>query len=243
MYTVLVVDDEHDLTWALAQSLGSDGYAVLRAHNAEQALDWLQRRQVDLAILDVLMPGVSGFELCRRLRSDERWQRIPILFLTARAELADKEQGYAGGGDDYLTKPFDLWEVKLRVAALLRRGTETPAVHLTAGDLRMDTARHTVTAGKQPVGLTSSEFDILQRLLRHPGQVVSSKQLLVEALGYAPGTGSPATVRGHVKNLRSKLDQAAGSSCLMTVGRSGYAIVPARERAAADAAYEKADNS
>ncbi len=243
MPTVLVVDDEHDLTWALAQSLGGDGYAVLRAHNAEEALDTLQRRHVDLAILDVLMPGVSGFELCRRMRSDERWKRIAVLFLTARADLADKEQGYAGGGDDYITKPFDLWEVKLRVAALLRRGAATPPAHLMAGNLNMDTVRHTVTAGALPLGLTSSEFDILQRLLRHAGAVVSSKQLLVEALGYAPGTGSPATIRGHVKNLRTKLALAAASICLMTVGRSGYALASPPERAATETSPDKVSNS
>ena len=234
MPTVLVVDDEHDLTWALAQSLGGERYSVLRAHNAEEALDWLHHRQVDLAILDVLMPGVSGFELCRRMRSDARWERIAVLFLTARAGLEDKEQGFAGGGDDYVTKPFDLWDLKLRVAALLRRGSAAPLAHLMAGNLDMDTVQHTVTAGALPVGLTSSEFDILQRLLHHPGEVVSSKELVIEALGYAPGTGSPATIRGHIKNLRAKLALAAASICLMTVGRSGYALASPPEQAAAE---------
>ena len=228
MTTVLVVDDEPDLTWTIAAGLGVTGYDVLRAHSGVEALYWLESRAVDLAIIDVRMSGMDGFELCRHLRGHPRWSRIAVLFLTARSEMESKERGFGAGGDDYLTKPFDLDELRLRLAALLRRDASPSSTTLVPGDIALDIGSRQASVDGVLIPLTDGEAGVLRCLLQHTGEVLSSEQLLVEGLGYAPWAGNASTLRWYIKKLRAKLERDPDHPRrLHTIHGAGYTLDPA----------------
>ena len=235
MVRVLVADDEQDLVWALRHTLRGEGYEVLVAYNGLEALALAQQERPDLVILDVMMPGLDGLDVCRRLRGDPVLAAVPVLFLTVRSSIEQRVEGLDEGSDDYLVKPFDMRELKARVRALLRRsrratgqaraGAGQDSV-LVVGSLSLDlNKRHAIVGGKN-IKLTPIEFGILRHLMLHADQVFSSPTLLQEVWGYTHMEGSPSVVRWHIMNLRAKIEpDPAHPLYIRTVPGHGYMLV------------------
>jgi two-component system alkaline phosphatase synthesis response regulator PhoP len=201
---ILVVDDEARIAKLVRDYLERAGFGVLLARDGEAALQIARREQPDLIVLDLMLPGVDGLDVCRQLR---RESSVPIIMLTARVEEADRIVGLEVGADDYVTKPFSPHELVARVRATLRRarGEVGPATLLRVGDLELDSASLRATVAGQPVDLTPSEFQLLATLARHPGRVFSREQLL-ETLHGVAFEGYDRSVDSHIKNLRRKLE-------------------------------------
>jgi DNA-binding response OmpR family regulator len=223
---VLIVDDEANLRHTVGYNLRREGYDVLEAADGEAALAAAGARPLDLVVLDLMLPGIDGLEVCRRLR--ERGP-VPILMLTARAEEIDRVVGLELGADDYLTKPFSMRELLARVKAILRRAElsrSTPPppapTRLALDGLTVDLGRRSAAVGEQPVALKPREFDLLAFLARHPGQVFTRAQLLEHVWGY-DYAGDSRTVDVHVRSLRTKLgDRADSPRWIETVWGVGY---------------------
>ena len=226
MARVLVVDDDERIAASVRRALVYEGHAVEVARDGRDALSMLRDDPPDLMILDLMLPGVDGLEVCRRLRSDASVD-IPVLMLTARDGTADRVRGLDTGADDYLVKPFAYEELLARVRALLRRRPTQPspqdAVVLTCGNLSVDTKSHEVRRGARPVDLTAQEFTLLVHFLRHPRQVLSRDQLLEAVWGVGPGVTSNV-VDVYVGYLREKLEAAAEPRLLHTVRGVGYVL-------------------
>jgi two-component system OmpR family response regulator len=206
---------------AIRRGLRFEGLVVDIATDGEQALRTVGGTDYDVIVLDVMLPGLDGFETCRRLRADAVW--VPVLMLTAREAVEDRVRGLDGGADDYLTKPFSLAELTARLRALSRRGPiERPAV-LEAGDLRLDPATRDVRRGEVEIELSAREFALLETFMRHPGQVFTQKQLLDAAwdLGYEHRSN---VVEVYVRYLREKIDRPFGVSSIETVRGAGYRV-------------------
>ena len=203
-HTILVVDDEARIVKLVRDYLERAGFAVLSARDGEAALLLTRRERPDLIILDLMLPGVDGLDVCRRLRQESA---VPIIMLTARVEETDRIVGLELGADDYVTKPFSPRELVARVRAALRRasGQIGPASIIRAGDLQLDTATMTATAGGQAVDLTPTEFQLLAALARQPGRIFSREQLL-EAIHGVAFDGYDRSVDSHIKNLRRKIE-------------------------------------
>lgn len=216
MAHILVVDDDKDLCTLLKTALERDGHQV-SAHQSGAEIDPAACRWADCILLDVMMPGEDGFALCRRIRS---MADCPILFLTAKTEEADVLTGLGIGGDDYLTKPFRVAELRARVAAHLRRERRTPHTRLRRGDLDFDLSERMVYHQGVPIRLTRSEYAICEHLAMRPGQIFSKEQLYQAAFGYE-GTADVSAVTEHIKNIRAKL-RSAGQSPIETVWGVGY---------------------
>ena len=228
MAAILIVDDDIDVADTIKRSLFNKGHVVNVVYNGIEALESTRQKKPDLIILDVVMPHMDGVEVCRRLRQDIQTADIPILFLTAMGRLDDKLKGFEAGADDYLTKPFDIQELEVRARALLRR-TLSPAQAepdvLTSGGLSLNRRTYEIRAGSQASLLTPIEFELLYYLMSHPGEVFSSEKLLQEVWEYPAGTGDPALVRMHIKNVRDKIEQNPRQPrFLCTVSRHGYKI-------------------
>jgi DNA-binding response OmpR family regulator len=219
---ILVVEDEQAIAELVRAYLRRDGFDVVWTRSGEQALAELTRHQVRLVVLDIGLPGIDGFEVCRRLR--ER-TGVPILILSARDDEVDRVAGLEAGADDYVTKPFSPRELVARVKAILRRAPDAAGVHhdgpLVAGDVELSRASRTVTVAGRPVDLTSREFDLLAALLSHPG-VVLSRDRLLELAWRGEFAGGTRTVDVHVAQLRSKLGRPG---LVETVRGSGYKAV------------------
>jgi DNA-binding response OmpR family regulator len=230
MNEIFVVDDDRDVAQSIELALRRRGFRVTLAHSGVEALKLLRRYRPDLVLLDVLMPGMSGMEVCRRLRADENTASLPIIFLTARGQERDRTEGLRAGADDYLSKPFNLEELILRVKAVLRRAVQEPeedkVSELVAGGLRLDSRTFEVsTPEKAGILLTPTEFDLLYHLMAHSGQVFSSDRLLQEVWDFPYDTGSTDLVRAHIKNLREKIEPNPRAPVyLRTVPRHGYMI-------------------
>ncbi len=225
MAHILVVEDEAGVARLVALGLERQGYEVRVAGDGPHALDIAVDWKPDLVILDVRLPQMDGFEVCRRLRTLPRTSECPILFLTAKVLLDDKLTGFKAGGDDYLTKPFDFPELVWRVRALLRRSQPSEPEHLRVGPLTLNCQTFEVRIGDQTQLLTQVEFDLLAYLMRHTGQVFSNDQLLRAVWGYPPGVGSPDLVRVHIRNLRQKIEtNPSNPAFLQTVRGHGYTI-------------------
>lgn len=236
---VLVVDDEPDLLWALRYALGDEGDQVDTAQSAAEALMLVEEHRPDLIVLDVVMPGVDGFELCRRLRRDPRFASIPIIFLTALLDTADRIKGLDEGADDYMSKPFDPGELKARIRAVLRRSEERPpdgsdvssTVELDL--LRLDLKAKSLDVRGAPVSVTPAEFALIAFLAAHPGEVFTARQLLDEVWRYPPGAGTSDLVRWHIKNIRKKIEQDPQKPAIVrTVRRYGYMLDPSSREGA-----------
>jgi len=226
---ILIVDDEPQVRAMCAQALTGEGYDVMVARNGSDALQRAREESPQLAIIDVIMPGMDGIELCRSLRSSDGLSNLPILFLTAKGDITDKATGYAVGGDDYLIKPFDIRELLMRVRALLRRASptwlESEPRELTAGELRLDCSRFTVASPEKTALLTPREFELMYYLMKHPGQVHSSEKLLQRVWGYPDRVGSSDLVRRHMKNIRDKIEpDPSAPHYIRTVRRHGYIV-------------------
>ena len=222
--TILVAEDDPDIAQLIGRYLQKAGWATHITPSARDALAYVREHQVDLAVLDVMLPGMSGLELCRVLRSDRATADLPIIIVTARAEETDRIMGLDLGADDYLTKPFSPNELVARVRALMRRAqrAEPDGPALTFGSLVMDLSSHTVTLDGREVRLTAKEFMLLEYLMRHQGRVLSRDLLLADVWGYRY-TGGTRTVDVHVRRLREKLPILV--SALETVKQFGYKLV------------------
>ncbi|MFD4195049.1 response regulator transcription factor [Amycolatopsis thermoflava] len=221
---VLVVDDDPGLRELLLSALRFAGFEVEAARDVPAALAAIEARAPDAIVLDVMLPGTDGFDLLQLLRS--RGLDVPVMFLTARDELDDRVRGLRMGGDDYLTKPFDVVEVAARLEALLRRARRVPSAVpegvLSCGDLEMDETRHVVTRGGRPVELSPTEFRLLRYLMVNSGRVVSKAQILEHVWQYDFG-GDAGVVERFVSNLRRKID-FGGPSLIRTVRGFGYSL-------------------
>ncbi len=226
---LLVVDDEDSILEFVSYNLKKDGYDVVCASDGDEAVSVAAEQHFDLVILDIMLPGIDGFEVCRRLRANGD---VPVLFLSARDTELDKVVGLEIGGDDYLAKPFGIRELQARVKALLRRSAAGPrqgeagvaGERFTASGITLDESTHEVTYGKKPVDLTPREFELLSCLMRHAGKVLSRDQLLRQAWGWEIVVETK-TVDTHVKRLRDKLEAAgADPGIVETVRGYGYRI-------------------
>jgi two-component system, OmpR family, alkaline phosphatase synthesis response regulator PhoP len=220
---LLVVEDDPDIAHLLAHTLERAGFHVDTVHSGTEAVQSVRQTRPDLVLLDLMLPGLDGLEVCRALRADAGTAAIPIIMLTARAEESDRIVGLELGADDYITKPFSPNEVVARVRALLRRSKrdEAPA-QLRYRSIEMDLGRHVVTADGREVKLTAKEFLLLKYLLEHQGRVLSRDLLLSDVWGYAY-TGGTRTVDVHVRRLREKIPALGGA--LLTVKQFGYRLV------------------
>jgi two-component system OmpR family response regulator len=216
---VLVVEDEIKMAGLVRRGLVEEGLAVDVANTGEDALVRATATQYDAIVLDVMLPGISGFETCRRLRAHGTWS--PVLMLTARDSVEDRIAGLDGGADDYLTKPFSLGELHARLRALFRRQpSERPAV-LEVGDIRLDPACRTVSRNGSTIDLSAKEFALLETFMRSPGRVLSRFHLLEHAWDYSYEQRSNV-VDVYIRYLREKLDRPFGVESIETVRGSGY---------------------
>lgn len=213
---ILIVDDDPPVRRMLARTIGAEGYVVGEAADGAQALVAVESSAPDLVVLDVAMPGLDGFEVCRQMR--RRGVDTPVILVTARDAVADRVAGLDAGADDYLAKPFDSGELLARIRALLRRGRPPGSVR-TAGDLRLDTATRIVQAGGRAIELTAREAALLELLMRRPNIVVTRERALREVWGDDAGVG---VVDRYVAFLRSKLGDRAE---IRTVRGVGYTFV------------------
>jgi DNA-binding response OmpR family regulator len=224
---VLVVDDDIEVAKSIEASLRKH-YQVSVVYSGIEAIKEARRHRPDLIVLDVVMPGMDGLETCRELRVDPALTDVPILFLTALGRPEDRVAGFRAGADDYLTKPFNLEELQLRIAAVLRRVaqiTSAPVSTLTIKDLTLDRNSYQVTTAKKQVKLTPVEFDLLCHLMMHPNEVFTSDRLLQEVWDYPTESGSPDLVRMHIKNLRNKIEaDPSKPEFIITIPRRGYTI-------------------
>jgi two-component system OmpR family response regulator len=218
---VLVVEDEVKMAGLLKRGLEEEGYAVDTAGDGEQALWLATENPYDALVLDVMLPDLDGFEVCRKLREAGRWS--PVLMLTARDGVADRVAGLDAGADDYLTKPFSFAELLARLRALVRRGApERPPV-LHVGDLTVDPSTRRVVRGDVPIELTAKEFALLEYLVRHPGEVLSRTRLIEHVWDFAYD-GDSNVVDVYVRYLREKIDRPFGKDSIETVRGAGYRL-------------------
>jgi two-component system, OmpR family, response regulator len=228
---VLVVEDSKRMATLLKRGLEEEGYAVDASGSGEEAIDYARAAAYDAIVLDVMLPGVDGFEVCRQIR--EGGIRTPVLMLTARDSVQDRVTGLDAGADDYLTKPFSLQELFARIRALIRRGpTERPPV-LTVGDLSLDPARHLVRRADTPVKLTAKEFALLEYFMHNAGQVLSRGQLIEHAWDFAY-EGDSNVLDVYVRYLREKIDRPFGRNSIETVRGVGYRLRDDQAAHAAD---------
>jgi len=219
---VLLVDDDRAVREALRRALSLAGYEVQLAEDGEQALEAIVQSVPEAVVLDVGLPGIDGVEVCRRLRMIGN--RVPILILTARDEIADRIDGLDAGADDYMVKPFDVGELKARLRALLRRANpETDSDSLAFAELALDSARHGVEVGEHFVELTRTEYQLLELLMLNPRRVLSHSLIYDRVWGYDFGPASNA-LRVYVGYLRRKLEQAGARELIHTVRGVGYAL-------------------
>jgi two-component system OmpR family response regulator len=218
---ILVIEDEPKMAALLRRGLTEEGYAVDVVRSGTDGIWAATENPYDAIVLDVMLPDIDGFEVCRRLRNADRW--APVVMLTARDAVRDRVAGLDAGADDYLTKPFSFGELFARLRALLRRGAaERPPV-LRVGDLTLDPAEHRVARGDIEVRLTAKEFALLEYLMRRAGEVLSRTRLIehVWDFGY---DGDSNVVDVYVRYLRDKVDRPFGRSSIETIRGSGYRL-------------------
>ena len=226
MTRVLVVEDEESFSEALSYMLRKEGYEVAVADTGTGALEEFDRSGADLVLLDLMLPGLSGTEVCRQLRQRSN---VPVIMLTAQDSEVDKVVGLELGADDYVTKPFSSRELVARIRAVLRRGSEGDELvpgTIEAGPVRMDVERHVVTVDGRPAPMPLKEFDLLELLLRNAGRVLTRMQLIDRVWG-SDYVGDTKTLDVHVKRLRAKVEpDPANPRYLVTVRGLGYKFEP-----------------
>lgn len=247
---ILVIDDDEIVARTIERALRSNELHITVANSGVEGLKIARRRRPDLAILDIIMPGMDGYAVCREMRADPILTEVPVLFLTARAKDEDRIEGFLAGADDYLAKPFNIDELGLRVRAILRRARrqfasaafEQPSAkqqpgeaadsegegrfRLVIGDYVLDTRTYELeTPVRGKVRLTPVQYDLLHHMMCHPDEVFSPARLLDEVWDYPSDTGSPDLVRVHIKNLRERIEADARSpEFLRTVPGFGYTV-------------------
>jgi two-component system copper resistance phosphate regulon response regulator CusR len=220
---ILVVEDEPKLSSALKEGLQEQGYTVSAAQTGEDGFFLIHSERFDLAVLDVMLPGRSGFEILSRLR--QNGVRIPVLLLTARDSIEDRVRGLDTGADDYLVKPFAFPELLARIRALLRRGIPEKAPSMTLGNLVLDVTARSVTRGGMPIELTAREYELLEYLLRNQGSVVS-REMLARDVWKETARATPIdnVIDVHIARLRRKIDEGFDQKLLHTVRGVGFTL-------------------
>jgi two-component system, OmpR family, response regulator len=221
---VLVVEDDARTASMLRRGLAEDGYTVEVSSDGLDAVWRAGEHDYDLIVLDLMLPGIDGFEVCRRLREAGRW--APILMLTARSDLPDRVRGLDGGADDYLAKPFSFEELSARLRALVRRGAPIRPAVLEAGSLRLDPAARRAWRDSIPIELSTRELALLELLMRHQGEVLTRTYILDHAWDSSYDVASNV-VDQYVSALRRKIDRPFGVDQLETVRGAGYRLQPA----------------
>jgi|TARA_A100001015_G_scaffold69296_1_gene76724 two-component system response regulator BaeR len=216
--TILIVEDEPKISHLLRDYLQQAGYETRESLNYDQIRSWVEQEEINLILLDWMLPGMSGLEICQQLRTISN---VPILMITARVEEIDRLKGLDSGADDYICKPFSPREVVARVKAVLRRTYHEDNAELRVGPLRLDQTNHQVWVDESEVVLTPNEFGVLKVLLQRPGKVWSRESLLQQVQGYQ-FNGYDRTIDTHVKNLRKKLATYGLESSIVTVYGIGY---------------------
>ncbi len=228
MATILVIDDDELVSRTLQRTLKLYDYQVMVANSGPEGLQLARRHRPDLFILDVMMPGMDGYQVCRQIRGDPLLAELPVLFLTAKGKDEDKIEGFRAGADDYLSKPFNREELQLRVKAILRRAyaqesEPEPPTEIVVGNVSLDCRAFKVTTPNGVSLLTNVQFDLLYHLLSHVDQVFNSQQLLQDVWDYPRDTGSPELVRAHIKNLREKIEPRPSQPIyIRTIQGHGY---------------------
>ena len=221
MERVLIVDDDPDILRLVSYNLSHAGLEISTASTGREALDTIRKHRPDLIVLDLMLPDIDGMEVCRTLRQQQSFRRIPILMLTARGEEIDRVVGFELGADDYVSKPFSPRELVLRVKSILRRVGSDQTEVLRAGSIQVYPERRQCFVGSELVPLTVKEFDLLHELLKAGGNVITREGLMVKVWGYH-GDATSRTLDTHVRRLREKL--GPDGSCVETVRGVGYRI-------------------
>jgi two-component system response regulator MprA len=222
MTRVLVVEDEHNIADFIRRGLTYQGYEVDVAHNGEQALRTAQDHLPDLVILDLMLPDIDGVEVCQRLRSADD---LPIIMLTARDAVSDKVEGLEAGADDYMTKPFEFPELLARVKVALRRRAPSRKEEIKIGELTVRPASREVMRGNREIQLTAREFELLEYLARHAGEVVSKETLFERVWGYDFDVESDA-IKVYISYLRKKLNAPGERDLIHAIRGVGYVLKP-----------------
>jgi two-component system, OmpR family, response regulator len=218
---ILLVEDEPRLATLVRRGLSEEGHAVDVAGTGEEALDWVDAAPFEAIVLDVMLPGIDGFEVCRRLR--RAGVHVPILLLTARDAVADRVAGLDAGADDYLVKPFAFAELAARLRALARRPPDTLETVLRAGNVRLDPATRRVWRGAEEIELPNKEFRILEYLMRHPNRVLTRTMIADHVWDYDfPNVTNVIDV--HIRSLRRKLDDPYPGELIQTIRGAGYRL-------------------
>ncbi|WP_239616226.1 response regulator transcription factor [Cohnella mopanensis] len=217
---IVVADDDPSIRELLRLVLSKEGYVVLEAEDGAQASRLCEREQVHLAIVDVMMPGVDGLELCREIR--EHYD-IPVIMLTAKGQLEDKEQGYLAGTDDYMVKPFEPKELLFRIKALLRRYRMVSSEVIRLGNVSIDRKGYEIRIGDEPITIPLREFELLAQLASQPGRIYTREQL-IQLIWGADYDGDSRTVDVHIKRLRERFADCQGDFVLTTIRGLGYKL-------------------
>jgi len=223
---ILIVDDEPDIVDLVTYNLKKDGFRVTTASDGEEALNKIRKDKFDLVVLDLMLPGIQGVELCRMIRNDPKTAGMPIIMLTAKGEEVDRVIGLESGADDYMTKPFSSRELIARIKAVLRRTTEKISTGKTIrlGDLLINTETYGVTKGKTPLELSATEFKILLYLVERKGKVFSRDQL-VDAVWKGEAFIEPRTVDVHIRRLRTQIEDDPSNPVYLKTRRGvGYYV-------------------
>ncbi|MCK8826519.1 response regulator transcription factor [Natroniella acetigena] len=221
---VLVVDDEENIVELIKFNLEQEGYQVLTAYDGVEALEKVKEKEFDLVVLDLMLPQIDGFEVCRQIRTDDKLKRLPVIMLSAKGEEVDKVLGLELGADDYVTKPFSPRELIARVKAVLRRSSNILDLDqklIEQGEIKFDLEKYQVKIKGQELNLTPKEFAVLSILIEHPGQVFSRSYLLAEIWGY-DYHGDTRTIDVHIRRLRKKIAQYSEEEYILTVRGVGY---------------------
>jgi len=220
---IMVIDDDEKITSLLRRTLAFEGYEVTTAHDGAEGLRMLSQREADLIVLDVMMPRLDGWEVCRRLR--EAGISAPVLMLTAKDDVQDRVKGLDLGADDYLVKPFALEELMARIRALLRRRTDQAQEDtvLRFEDLTLDVAAHEAYRGGRRIELTAKEFDLLLLFMKNPRRVLSRDQIMEKIWGY-DYSGESNVLEVYVAMLRQKLEEGGAKRLIQTVRGAGYVL-------------------
>ena len=222
----LIIEDEPDIRKTIDYNLSKESFKVVQAESIAQGEKALAANKIDVIILDLMLPDGSGLTLCRDIKSDAKTKHIPIIILTAKTEEVDRVVGIELGADDYVTKPFSVRELILRVKAILKRGIDSPrqendSFDIEAGDIRLNLDAHQVFVGDEEITLTAFEFRLLKHLLDRRGRVQTRDQLLEEVWGYSSDV-TTRTVDTHIKRLREKL--LGAGDCIQTIRGVGYRL-------------------
>jgi len=218
---ILIVEDEHLIATSLKKGLEQEHYTVDIAFDGIEGYDLAATGDYDIILLDLMLPGLDGLSICKKLREEKN--NTPILMLTAKSQLEDKIKGLNSGADDYLTKPFAFEELLARIRALSRRPQQSTSKVLTVGDLSIDTTNYQIKRGNKEIRLSSKEYSLLECLVRHTGQILNKDQLIQYVWSYESDI-LPNTVEVYIRNLRQKIDKPFKKKLIQTIRGFGYKI-------------------